>query len=128
MSGETASQVLDRVLAEGQGPRSITIMEQNSNPERSRIGSIGIGCNSILFGQGKPTENAFIESFNGRLRDECLNLYQFASLAEAQTIIEAWRAYHNHRRSHGSLGHLTSNEFVAQCQAQQTAEEVRCSG
>jgi len=58
---------------------------------------------------GKPVENAFIESFNGRLRDECLNVHQFASLAEAQDIIEAWRMDYNHHRPHSSLGHLTLN-------------------
>ena len=77
---------------------------------------------------GKPVENAFIESFNGRLRDECLNVHQFASLVEAQAIIEAWRVDDNHRRPHSSLGHLTPNEFVAHRQAKQIAEEVVCSG
>jgi putative transposase len=76
---------------------------------------------------GKPVENAFIESFNGRLRDECLNVHQFASLAEAQAIIEAWRLDYNVRRPPSSLGHLTPDEFVAQRQVIQTAEEVVCS-
>src|SRR5262249_49892030 len=52
----------------------------------------------------KPIENAFIESFNGRFRDECLNVHQFASIADAQTKIEAWRLDYNRRRPHGSLG------------------------
>jgi putative transposase len=77
---------------------------------------------------GKPVENAFIESFNGRLRDECLNVHQFASLVEAQTIIEAWRCDYNQRRPHSSLGHLTPNEFLAQRQGQQIVEEALCSG
>ena len=68
--------------------------------------------------------NAFIESFNGRLRDECLNMHQFALLAEAQTIIEAWRLDYNQRRPHGSLGHLTPNEFVAQRQVIWATEEA----
>ena len=68
---------------------------------------------------GKPVENAFIESFNGRLRDECLNVHQFASLAEAQAIIEAWRMDYNHHRPHSSLGHLTPTEFLEQRQGQQ---------
>jgi putative transposase len=76
---------------------------------------------------GKPVENAFIESFNGRLRDECLNVHQFTSMTEAQHIIEAWRLDYNQRRPHSSLGHLTPNEFVAQRQALQTAEAVLCS-
>jgi putative transposase len=73
-------------------------------------------------------ENAFIESFNGRLRDECLNVNQFASLAEAQVIIEAWRVDYNLHRPHSSLGHLTPNEFVRQRQGQQIVEEACCSG
>ncbi|MGH8550991.1 MAG: integrase core domain-containing protein [Methylococcales bacterium] len=77
---------------------------------------------------GKPVENAFIESFNGRLRDECLNVHQFASLAEAETIIEAWRLDYNQRRPHSSLGHRTPNEFVAQRQVIRAVEEVVCSG
>ena len=70
--------------------------------------------------------NAFIESFNGRLRDECLNVHQFASLAEAQTIIEAWRMDYNHHRPHGSLGHLTPSEVAAQRQASPAVEEAVC--
>ena len=62
---------------------------------------------------GKPVQNAFIESFNSRLRDECLNEHVFLSLAEARAIIEEWRYDYNHRRPHGSLGALTPNEFAA---------------
>jgi len=77
---------------------------------------------------GKPVEHACLESFNGRLRDECLHVHQFTSLADAQTKIEAWRLDNNQRRPHSSLGHLTPNEFVGQRQALQTVEEVVCSG
>ena len=76
---------------------------------------------------GKPVENAFIESFNGRLRDECLNVHQFASLIEAQTIIETWRLDYDQRHPHSWLWHLTPNEFLEQRQALQTVEEVGCS-
>ena len=62
---------------------------------------------------GKPVENAFIESFNGRLRDECLNVHQFTSIEDAKTKIEAWRIDYNQRRPHSSLGHLTPNEYAA---------------
>src|SRR4029079_12911158 len=75
---------------------------------------------------GKPVENAFIESFNGRLRDECLNVHQFASLAEAQAILDVWRVDYNHHRPHTSLGHLTPSEFVTQRQDERTAEEIIC--
>jgi len=73
---------------------------------------------------GKPVENAFIESFNGRLRDECLNVEQFASITDAQAKIEAWRVDYNQRRPHGSLGHLTPIEFMAQRQGMRVAEAV----
>ena len=53
---------------------------------------------------GKPVENAFIESFNGTLRDECLNTNWFASLDEARAAIEAWRIDYNEVRPHSSLG------------------------
>jgi putative transposase len=62
---------------------------------------------------GKPTQNGFIESFNGRLRDECLNEHLFAGLAEARRIIEAWRIDYNTQRPHTSLQGLTPAEFAA---------------
>lgn len=61
---------------------------------------------------GKPTENGFIESFNGRLRDECLNVHEFTTLHEVRAVLNAWRDDYNHRRPHGSLGHLTPSEFA----------------
>jgi len=61
---------------------------------------------------GKPVQNAFVESFNSRLRDECLNEHIFLSLAEARLTIEAWRDDCNHRRPHSSLGALTPVEFA----------------
>jgi putative transposase len=71
---------------------------------------------------GKPTENAFIESFNGRLRDECLNANEFASIDDAKQRIEAWRQDYNHHRPHSSLGHLTPIEFATQ--GRETASEM----
>lgn len=61
---------------------------------------------------GKPTENGFIESFNGRLRDECLNVNEFATLDEVRAVLRSWRHDYNHHRPHGSLGHLTPSEFA----------------
>lgn len=64
---------------------------------------------------GSPWENPFVESFNSRVRDECLNIEEFGSLVEAQVIIEAWRKEYNTYRPHGSLGGLTPVEYAAQC-------------
>ena len=63
---------------------------------------------------GKPVQNAFIESFNGKFRDECLNQNWFASLAEARQVIEAWRLDYNTVRPHSSLGYRTPEEFAAE--------------
>ncbi len=63
---------------------------------------------------GKPVQNAFVESFNSKLRDECLNEHLFTSLVEARGIIEAWRYDYNWRRPHSSLGALTTREFADQ--------------
>ena len=65
---------------------------------------------------GKPVQNAFIESFNSKLRDECLNEYVFSSLGEARAIIEAWRHDYNQLRPHSSLGYLAPEEFAARNQ------------
>ena len=124
MSGEIVGRLLDRVLGDRPGPRSITVdhgTEFQSRALEDWAYRRGVPVDFIR--PGKPVENAFIESCNGRLRDECLNVHQFASLAEAQAMIEAWRVDYNTRRPHSSLGHLTPSEFVRQCQEEQTAEE-----
>ena len=78
---------------------------------------------------GKPVQNAFIESFNSKLRDECLNEHVFLTLAEARETIEAWRHDYNHLRPHGSLGALTPTEFAAlKGQEPQTPEEGQTTG
>jgi putative transposase len=61
---------------------------------------------------GKPVQNAFIESFNGKFRDECLNQNWFVSLGEARRTIEAWRVDYNTARPHSSLGYRTPEEFA----------------
>ena len=68
----------------------------------------------------KPTENGHIESFNGRLRDECLNVNQFMSLDDARDQIERWRADYNVLRPHSSLGNLTPTEFDMRSQDNRT--------
>jgi putative transposase len=63
---------------------------------------------------GKPVQNAFIESFNGRFRDECLNQHWFSSIRHARQEIENWRVHYNLQRPHSSLGYKTPNEFAAE--------------
>jgi len=61
---------------------------------------------------GKPIENAYIESFNGRFRDECLNEHWFLTMAHARRVIEHWRIEYNTERPHSSLGDLTPEQFA----------------
>jgi putative transposase len=63
---------------------------------------------------GKPTQNAFVESFNGKFRDYCLDLHWFASLADAKDEIENWRVHYNHVRPHRSLGKMPPAVFARQ--------------
>jgi len=70
---------------------------------------------------GKPTQNAFIESFNGSFRDECLNETLFSSLDEARLEISKWKEDYNQNRPHSSLGNFTPNEFVAKMTLQMQA-------
>jgi transposase InsO family protein len=64
-----------------------------------------------LIAPGKPMQNAYVESFNGRFRDECLNEHWFTSLAHAEVVIEAWRREYNEERPKESLGGLTPADY-----------------
>ena len=63
---------------------------------------------------GKPQQNGFVESFNGRFRDECLNEHLFRNLAHARSVIDAWRADYNAVRPHTSLNGMTPEAFAQQ--------------
>ena len=62
--------------------------------------------------QGKPLQNAFVESFNGRFRDECLNDTLFSTLSEARSAITSWKEDYNHHRPHSALGNVPPAEFA----------------
>jgi putative transposase len=76
---------------------------------------------------GKPTENAYIESFNGRLRDECLNSNVFYSIGEAKEEIEKWRDDYNNWRPHSSLGNQTPMEYIENSMNQRSFEMTQVS-
>lgn len=113
MGGRRVAEALQRLIEE-RGMvgviRSDNGPEFTSNALDAWAWSRGIKLDFIE--PGKPNQNAFIESFNGRLREECLNDNQFLTLAEAQVIIEAWRKEYNDERPHGSLNGLTPKEFA----------------
>lgn len=72
------------------------------------------GIETAHIAPGKPWQNGTDESFNGRFRDECLNMEYFRTRAEAIAVIETWRAHYNQVRPHSSLGYLTPHEFKKQ--------------
>lgn len=75
------------------------------------------GTESIFITPGSPWENGKCESFNGKLRDECLNAHWFRTLREARVLIEMWRKHYNSFRPRRSLGYATPLEFAVRCPA-----------
>ena len=73
---------------------------------------------------GTPTDNAYIEAFNGRFREECLDQHWFVSVVEAREIIEAWRQDYNTARPHGALNNLTPQAFMAEWDANSSSAVV----
>ena len=114
LNGKRVTQVMDR-LFETRG--KVAGIRSDNGPEFAGNAmdgwAYGSGVKLDFIRPGKPNENAFIESFNGRLREECLNDNQFLTLVEAQTVIEAWRKDYNDERPHSSLNGLTPSEFAA---------------
>lgn len=115
LPGLRVAQVLEKIIfIRGTKPKSIVI---DNGPEftgrdlDSFTHRNGIKLDFIR--PGKPVENAFIESFNGKFRDECLRGQWFINLSEAKVRIEEWRQEYNCDRPHSSLGNLTPNEFAA---------------
>jgi putative transposase len=129
VSGQRVGEALDFVLLAGPAPQSITVDHGTEFQSRAlEDWAYRRGVQLDFTRPGKPAENAFIESFNGRLRDECLNVHQFTSIEDARARIEAWRIDYNQHRPHGSLGHRTPAEFVRQRCTTGTTEKVACSG
>lgn len=113
LSGVRVAGVLDR-LTEERGAIPDVIVLDNGPELTSRAldqWAYERGVRLHFIDPGKPQQNGFIESFNGKLRDECLNEHWFLSLADARRIIEHWRIDYNRNRPHSSLGNLTPEEF-----------------
>jgi len=113
LSRERVVRVLDVVAAVRGYPKTIVLdngPELTSLTMRRWAVDRRVRLHHIV--PGKPTQNAFVESFNGKFRDECLNENDFSVLTEARSIIEAWRLGYNAARPHQSLGNRTPQEFV----------------
>jgi putative transposase len=115
IGGERVSRFLDEVAKSGGLPETITVdngPEFISNALDRWAYDRGVKLHFIR--PGKPTENAFIESFNSRLREECLNANWFDSLEHARELIAAWWTDYNTDRPHSALGGLTPMEYEQQ--------------
>ena len=123
-SGAVVAELLETHIANQGDPVSITVDHGTEFTSRALEDWAWMrGIKLDFTNPGKPTENGHIESFNGRLRDECLNVNQFHSLADAKEKLEALREDYNHHRPHSSLGNLTPIEFVARSE-EATASDV----
>jgi len=113
LGGLRVRSVLERIASERGLPEAIVV---DNGPEfRGRVlaaWSEARGVRLEFIQPGKPVQNAYAESFNGRLRDECLNANWFTSLSDARQKIETWRQDYNQQRPHSSLGYLAPAEFA----------------
>lgn len=115
ISGQRVARVLDHVGLIWGLPKRIVV---DNGPEFTSKAldqwAYRNGVELVFIRPGRPIENCFIESFNGRFRDECLNLHWFKDLEDARQIIEEWRHDYNHFRPHSSLGGKSPSEFADQ--------------
>jgi putative transposase len=117
LPARAVTEVLDSVIAKRGAPRTIQVdngSEFTSNHFDAWAYLRGIDVDFIR--PGKPVDNAHIESFNGRLRDECLNSRWFEGIDDARQALQAWRRDYNEVRPHSSLGDLPPAVFAAQIQ------------
>jgi putative transposase len=121
ISGQHVVRVLDQICVQRGHPK--VLRTDNGKEFCGRAMLTWAHENRValrLIEPGKPNQNAYVESFNGRLRDECLNEHWFTSLKHARTMIESWRREYNEQRPKRSLGGLTPSEYARQL-AQKTA-------
>ena len=119
ISGQRLARELDRLAAHRPLPKAIVC---DNGPEfTSKAMFFWAKERHIKLGfiqPGKPTQNAFVESFNGRLRDECLNEHWFHSLEHARAILRQWRQDYNEQRPHSMLGYKTPAEVAEELRNQ----------
>ena len=115
--GSEVVEVLERVMKEHGRTRTIRV---DNGPEFiSKDVDLWAYWNHVTLDfsrPGKPTANAYIESFNGRFRQGCLNEHWFLSLDDARDKVEAWRQDYNEQRPHSALGNATPEEYAAQAE------------
>jgi len=113
LSGARVARELDAVIARRKAKPQVCLSDNGTELTSMAIlkWSSGSGVGWHYIQPGKPQQNAFVESFNGRLRDELLNETLFSSLAEARELLAAWRDDYNRVRPHSALANRTPEEF-----------------
>lgn len=115
ISGARLARFLDELSEVRALPKAIVL---DNGPELTSkamfFWSQRTGIKLCFIQPGKPTQNAFVESFNGKFRDSCLNLHWFRSLREARQIVRAWRRHYNYERPHSSLGYKSPAQVELQ--------------
>ena len=118
LKSENVVETLTKIVHERGVPSRIFC--DNGSEFAGRITDLWAYTNKVTLAfsrPGKPTDNAFIESFNGSFRDECLNLHWFEDYKDAKIKIESWRSDYNQSRPHRALNNLSPNEYAAQLAA-----------
>jgi putative transposase len=122
LSGERVARVLEELCRQRGAPQVIVV---DHGPEFTSQAldrwAYRQGVRLPFIAPGKPEQNAYVESFNGKFRDECLNEHWFGDLKEAREKIETWRQDYNRRRPHSALGYRTPEEFAAQVAARRAS-------
>ncbi len=116
LSGEKVASALDKALVQRGVPESITV--DNGTEFTSKAldhWAYRNGVHLDFIRPGRPVENGYIESFNGKLRDECLNVEVFFNLADARRKLYLWRRDYNHQRPHSALDDRAPAEFATTC-------------
>jgi putative transposase len=128
LPGARVVRALDAVATVRAAPAFIVI--DNGTEFTSRVldaWAYRRGVTLHFIAPGKPVQNAFIESFNGRLRDECLNQHWFSCVAEARILIDAWRTDYNRVRPHTSLGYRTPEQFATLWRGRSLPQTAACA-
>lgn len=118
LTGKRVTQVLERLVAVYGAPASITVDNGPEFISRAMDEWAYLRGVELRFIQpGKPTQNGYVESFNGKFREECLSQSHFPTLARARAEIELWRVHYNTRRPHSALRYETPHAFASAARA-----------
>jgi len=123
LRGQDVVDVLNRLAARHGAPKFVFV--DNGSEFTGRLMDMWAYHHKVRIDfsrPGKPTDNGHVETFNGSLRDECLNLHWFESLAEAKASVEAWRRDYNEVRPHSALMDLAPTEFARQARVSRPVE------